>query len=258
MFLESEPPPFEVRNPEGSSPILIACDHAEIRIPKQLGNLGLNNDQLQMHIACDIGAKQVAIQLSRLFDAPLILSNYSRLVIDLNRHLDDPTLIADESDHIPVPGNQNLQDTDRQQRINQIFHPYHNQYSDLVTRMIEKHRTPIILSVHSFTPCMDGFSRPWHFGVLYEKDEALARRLLAAFAKLPNRVTGDNKPYDARIPQGYAQLVHARDRGVEMALIEIRQDLIACTRDQVDIANLVYEVTKSAISEHLNQLQYGC
>ena len=254
MLPESEPPPFEVRNPQGSAPVLIACDHAGNRIPEYLENLGLHNDWLETHIAWDIGARQVAIQLSRLFDAPLILARYSRLVIDLNRHLDDPALIADESDHVPVPGNQNLGDADRQRRIDQFFHPYHNQYSGLVNRMIEKHFDPVIISVHSFTPCMDGFNRPWHFGVLHDEDDALARWLLDAFAKLPDRIIGDNQPYHAGHPQGYAQQVHARDRRAGIAILEIRQDLITHMQDQVDIANLVYGAANSAIHGYLNQL----
>ncbi len=257
MLPESEPPPFEVRNPQGAAPILIACDHAGNRIPEYLENLGLRDDRLETHIALDVGARQVAIQLSGLFDAPLILSRYSRLVVDLNRRLDDPTLIVDESDHVPVPGNRNLGDADRQRRIDQFFHPYHNQYSALVSRMIEKHPDPVIISVHSFTPCMDGFRRPWHFGVLHDEDDALAGWFLDAFAKLPDRIIGDNQPYHYGYPPGYAQQTHAKERGVGIVILEIRQDLITHAQDQVDIANLVYEVTHSAIHRRLNQLQYG-
>ncbi len=217
----------------------------------------MSDHWLDTHIALDIGARQVAIQLSRLFDAPLILARYSRLVIDLNRHLDDPTLIADQSDHVPVPGNRNLGEADRKQRIDRFFYPYHKRYGELVSDMIGRHRDPVIISVHSFTPSMDGFDRPWHFGVLHDPGDALARRLLAAFAKFPDRIIGDNQPYHANDPRGYANQVHANDRGVSMAMLEIRQDLITRAQDQVDIANLVYEALNSAIREYLNQLQYG-
>ncbi len=257
MFPESDPCPFEVRNCQGAAPILIACDHAGNRVPQYLGNLGLSDHWLDTHIALDIGAKQVAIQLSRLFDAPLILARYSRLVIDLNRHLDDPTLIAEQSDQTPVPGNRNVTEAERQQRIDQFFHPYHNRYSELVNHLIGKHPDPVIISVHSFTPCMDGFDRPWHFGVLHDPDDILARSLLGAFKKLPDRIIGDNQPYHVSEPRGYANQVHAKDRGVSMAMLEIRQDLITRAQDRVDIANLLYEVLNSAIREYLNQLQYG-
>lgn len=236
---------------------MIACDHAANRIPEHLGNLGLSDDRLETHIALDIGARQVAIQLSRLFDAPLILARYSRLVIDLNRHLDDPTLIADKSDHVPVPGNRNMGGADRQQRIDRFFHPYHKRYGELVSCMTGRHPDPVIISVHSFTPCMDGFDRPWHFGVLHDPGDALARSLLAAFAKLPDRIIGDNQPYHVNDPRGYANQVHARDRGLSMAMLEIRQDLITRAQDQIDIANLVYEVTNSAVREYRDQLQYS-
>lgn len=253
MLFENRLPPFEVINPAGSAPILLACDHAENRIPECLGNLGLQDEQLQTHIAYDIGARQVSIRLSELFDAPLILAGYSRLVIDLNRHLHDPTLIPGESDHVFISGNQGLDDMDKQQRIDQVFHPYHNQYSELVSALIEKHEKSIIFSVHSFTPSMDGVERPWDFGVLWDQDEVLAKRLIAAFSKLPGRTIGDNQPYHARHPQGYAQTVHARERDIEMVLLEIRQDLIACVADQMSVASLVYGVVQSVLSQHLSQ-----
>ena len=226
-------------------------------MPEYLDNLGLCDDRLDTHIACDIGARQVAIQLSELFNAPLILGIYSRLVIDLNRRLDDPTLILELSDQIPVPGNRNLGDADRKQRINRFFHPYHDQYSELVSHMRKKHSDPVIISVHSFTPCMDNSSRPWHFGVLRDQDDILGRYLLSAFTKLPGWIIGDNQPYHANHPQGYAHQVYARERGVAMAMLEIRQDLITRPQDQAAIAQLVYQATNSAIREYLNRLQYG-
>ena len=250
MLLENEPPAFKVLNSGGRAPLLIACDHAENRIPGSLGNLGLQDDYLQAHIAYDIGAKQVAIRLSELFDAPLILAEYSRLVIDLNRHLSDPTLIARESDHIVIEGNCGLTEGDKNARIEEIFQAYHNQYSEMVGKLIAMHEKPVIFSVHSFTPRMHGIDRPWHFGWLWDKDAELAKVLLEAFARLPGYTIGDNQPYHAKDPEGYAQSVHASQRGVELALLEIRQDLIAETKGQEEIANLIYQVMRPVITEY--------
>ncbi len=252
MLLERESPPFEILNAQGCAPVLIACDHASNLIPAYLGNLGLCDDQLETHIAWDIGAKQVAGELAVLFDAPLIAGGFSRLVIDLNRHLDDPTLIVEQSDHIPVPGNRNLGHADRQRRIQWLYDPYHKYYNDMVGHMIRKHPYLFIISVHSFTPRMNGFDRPWHFGVLHEKEDALAEQLLTAFAKLPDRIIGDNEPYHVNHPRGYAYEAHAKAWGANMAMLEIRQDLISRRQDQIDIARVVYEVTHGAIREYLN------
>lgn len=57
--------------------MMIACDHAGNKIPNKLGSLGLAATLLEDHIAYDIGARQVAMILSKQFDAPLLLANYA-------------------------------------------------------------------------------------------------------------------------------------------------------------------------------------
>ena len=103
-----DPPPFELHNEGGGRPCLLICDHASAAIPKILGDLGLDAGQRRRHIAWDIGIAEVTRRLAILLNAPAVLSGYSRLVIDCNRHLEDPSSIAQESDDVPVPGNRRL------------------------------------------------------------------------------------------------------------------------------------------------------
>jgi predicted N-formylglutamate amidohydrolase len=234
-------PPFEVINPAGYSSLLIACDHADNRIPDHLAGLGLDSEYLERHIAYDIGAMQVAKRLSVIFDAPLLLATCSRLVIDLNRHLDDPSSIIEESDGVLIPGNLNLNDEMRNDRIENYFNPYHRQYQEMVTGQISKHQRPIILSVHSFTPTMNGRARPWEIGVLWDQDEVLAMQLIESLEKVTGFNIGNNKPYHATDPHGYAQVTHAHERGVEFALLEIRQDLISDCDGQEKMSALVHD-----------------
>ena len=234
-------PPFEVINPAGSSSFLIACDHADNRIPDYLAGLGLDSEYRERHIAYDIGAVQVAKILAEVFDAPLLLATCSRLVIDLNRHLHDPSSIIEESDGVIIPGNLNLNDEMRNYRIEKHFDPYHKQYQEMVTEQISKHERPTILSVHSFTPTMNGRARPWEIGVLWDQDEILANQLIESLEKVTGFNIGNNKPYHATDPHGYAQVIHAHERGVEFALLEIRQDLISDCDGQEKISRLVYD-----------------
>ncbi len=249
ILSDDEPPVYEIVNPAGPAPVLIACDHAQNRIPRALANLGLSAHQLDLHIAYDIGGKEVALQLSEMFDAPLIMSGYSRLVVDMNRHLDDDSLIVQESDNIVVPGNQRLVQADREQRIDTFFHPYHAAYGKMAERLRTRHESPILISVHSFTPVFNGFRRPWDYGVLWDDShERLARALLKGFAGMEGLVVGDNEPYSANDPQGYAQMVHAEQRGLEMAMLEIRQDLIDTADGQVRAASNIYDVVSSIMA----------
>src|ERR1700740_1553914 len=103
-----DPPPVEIINSEGGADAFLICDHASAAIPAALGNLGLDRGQLRLHIAWDIGVAEVVRRLCPRLDAPGVLSGFSRLVVDCNRQLDDPSSIAQESDDIAVPGNRGL------------------------------------------------------------------------------------------------------------------------------------------------------
>lgn len=247
-MIDNQTPPFEVINAKGSASLLIACDHAHNLIPDSLSGLGVNPDYLRRHIAYDIGAKQVAMKLAELLDAPLLLAKYSRLVIDLNRHLHDPSLIAECSDGVEIPGNLNLTAEMRADRINRYFHPYHNQYQDMVSNLISKHNRPIILAVHSFTPIMNGVARPWEMGVLWEQDEVLAKQLIVNLSKVTGFNIGDNKPYHATDPQGYAQARYSHEHGVELVLLEIRQDLITDCDGQTKITESVCQALSAILN----------
>ena len=87
------------------SPYVLVCDHASWQVPSSLEGLGVAERHLKRHIGWDIGALGVARRLSNILDAPLIWLNYSRLVIDCNRVLDHPALIAVESATTTNPGN---------------------------------------------------------------------------------------------------------------------------------------------------------
>jgi predicted N-formylglutamate amidohydrolase len=81
--------------------------------------------------------------------------------------------------------------------------------------------------MHSFTPSMAGESRPWHAGVLYQRDARFAQALLAELRAEPGLVVGDNQPYSVSDATDYAIPVHAEARGLAHVELEIRQDLIA-------------------------------
>lgn len=240
MLNANDPNLFEVTGADENTPVIVCCDHSGKHIPASI-DLGLEQHLLDLHIACDIGARQVAKLLAHKLNAPLLLANYSRLVIDLNRHLDDPTLIPATSDGVAIPGNAALSPEQRQQRIDQLFMPYHQRYSEMVDAMCAKFAKPIILSVHSFVPEFQGNSRPWDIGLLWDDHHDLAQAMIANLSKNDNLRIGQNQPYHACDPLGYAMVVHAQARDVEMSIIEIRQDRITDTHGQQWAAELLHE-----------------
>ncbi|MCG6895897.1 MAG: N-formylglutamate amidohydrolase [Thiocapsa sp.] len=222
LLSADEPPPFELVNAAGSARILLACDHASNRIPRALGGLGLDAEQRGRHIAWDPGAAEVARGLAARLDAPLILGSYSRLVIDLNRPLTSPESIPERSDGLPIPGNLGLTQPDRARRIGELFRPYHEEIARLLDARAE--RSPRLLSIHSFTPMLDGKHRPWHVGVAYRRDRRLAALLLPAFARSGDLRVGDNQPYGIDDEHDYTLPTHGESRGIPHAMIELRQD----------------------------------
>jgi predicted N-formylglutamate amidohydrolase len=226
LLQPGDPPVVELCNETGPARCLLICDHASPAIPAALGDLGVDAAQRRGHIAWDIGVADLTRRLAQHIDAPAILSGYSRLVIDCNRDLEDPTSIAQESDEVVVPGNRGLSPHARRLRAEACFWPYHRAISERIRRMREAGRAPAIVSMHSFTPVMQGFERPWHIGVLWNRDNRLAKPLLEAVSRDPTICAGDNKPYDGRLGRGYGMIVHGEREGLPHVLLEVRQDLI--------------------------------
>jgi predicted N-formylglutamate amidohydrolase len=221
-----EAPAFELLNDAGRAPVLIVCDHASRAVPRRLHGLGLDEAVLMRHIGWDIGAAEVARRLCAALDAPAVLSGYSRLVVDCNRFPEHASAIPEVSDGVPVPGNRGLAETDRARRLAACFEPYHRAIARRLAAFAARGISPAILSVHSFTPVMNGAARPWHIGVLWDRDPRIPVPLMARLGADPNRIVGDNQPYSAREPVGYTMRAHADPAGLPHALLEIRQDLI--------------------------------
>ena len=222
----ADPPPFDFIDRRGAARCLVVADHAGNAVPASLQGLGLGQDVFQEHIAVDIGSRAMASLLAERLGAPLVLANYSRLVVDLNRGLDDPTAFIPVSDGVVIPGNQNLSVAEKQRRSSSIHRPYHHAIDGLIDDYLEQGTVPVLISVHSFTLVLDNRRRPWHIGVLWDKDPRIALPLLARLRQDRELIVGDNEPYSGRHPADYTVDHHAEGRGLAHAALELRQDLL--------------------------------
>jgi predicted N-formylglutamate amidohydrolase len=208
---------------------LIICDHASNAIPPGYGTLGLPREALDRHIAYDIGAAEVTRALAAQLGAPAVLSTYSRLIIDPNRGLDDPTLVMRYSDGAIVPGNAYIDAVEIARRSAQFWTPYRQEIAATVDAMSATGEPPALISIHSFTAVWRGLARPWKIGVLWDRDERIPKPLIEALLAEPDLCAddvGDNEPYDGALA-GDTIDATATSRGLANALIEIRQDLTA-------------------------------
>ena len=213
-------------NAQGASPYVLLCEHASNAMPESYGGLGLPAAELQRHIAWDIGAAALARLLAARLNAPLILSGYSRLLIDCNRPLGTPTSIPDRSEDTVIPGNAGLSGVEREQRAATYFEPFRAMVAAELDRRAASSIPTILVGVHSFTPVFQGVARPWHAGVLYAEAAGFARALIGGLAADPALVVGDNEPYRIEPEHDYTVPVHGDGRGIPAALLEVRQDLV--------------------------------
>ena len=225
----NDPPAFSQFRSEGKKSLLFTSDHNGCVIPRKLNNLDIPDHELRRHVAYDIGIDAVAHYLSARFDAPLITSNYSRLVVDCNRRPGTQGSMPAISDKTIVAGNKNIKKEARRLREEEIFYPYHS----AIKKQIEKQRQElggknglILIALHSFTPVIEAKFRPWHIGILWKDDDSLARPIINALKADRNLCIGDNQPYSGNNPAGYTFEEHVPEYDLRSFAVEFRQDLI--------------------------------
>jgi predicted N-formylglutamate amidohydrolase len=234
LLAPDEPAPVTIGHFGRTGPFFLACDHAGRRIPASLGRLGVSEPELLRHIAWDIGIWGVSVRLARALDCFLIGQPYLRLVMDSNRPLTSPTLFPAVSESTPIPGNEGLGEAERAARIGQVFTPYHDRIErEIAARAGEE---LLFVAMHSFTDVYKGVARPWHAGVLFNRDRGISRIMLDLLRAEPGLTVGENEPYSVSDESDYSAPVHAERRGLPYLELEIRQDLIAGEAGQAEWA----------------------
>lgn len=213
---------------------LVVCDHATNVVPPGVanGSLGISEKDMARHIAYDIGAAGVSIRLAELMNAPAVLSNFSRLVIDPNRGEDDPTLVMQLYDGTIIPANKGVDELEIDRRLQLCYRPYHAAIAEIAMRQQET----VVVSVHSFTPQLRGRPlRPWHIGFLHADDTRLSDEVAKLLRADPQWCVGLNVPYTGKL-LGDTIDKHAILHQRQNTLIEIRNDLIAEESGQLEWA----------------------
>ena len=221
--------------------MLLVCDHASCRFPESLGDMGLDPFARRCHLAIDIGAGGVTERLAASLGVTAVMCEYSRLVVDCNRELLDSGAFLPYGDGIVVPGNTTLKRVDKQRRSDAIYWPYHHAIDAEITRLQSLDFSPLFVSIHSFTPVLNGESRPWQMGVLWDKDEQSANLMIDGLRDA-GFLVGDNEPYSGKAPQDFTVDHHAEDGGLPHVALEIRQDLISHSSGQQRIAQILHTI----------------
>jgi predicted N-formylglutamate amidohydrolase len=246
LLAHDEPDPVELLPGAAASPFFITCDHASLRLPRALGTLGLSPAALESHIAWDIGAAGVARRLAAALGATAVLQRYSRLVIDCNRPPGSPDSVVTRSEATDIPGNRGLPPSHLEARRHAVFEPYHRHIALALDRRTAAGLPTILIALHSFTPVYLGIPRPWHVGVLYQRDPRLGIVVRDRLRADPALVVGDNQPYAVDDHSDYGVIHHGERRGNLHVELELRQDLIAEPIEQARWADRLAEIFRNA------------
>jgi predicted N-formylglutamate amidohydrolase len=150
------------------------------------------------------------------------------------------------SDGTTIPGNAALTAAEVQARIEAIHTPYHDAIAAEIDAAIAADAAPALILIHSFTPVMGGFKRPWQVGVLHQGN-ALSLAMLTLLTAEPGLTVGDNAPY-AMDEIDYTAPRHAQARGLQYLELETRQDLIADSVGQAHFAELYARLIPQALA----------
>src|SRR5215467_13879213 len=135
----------EIIDASAPARLIFLCDHASNAVPEELGQLGLPEEEFSRHIAYDIGAAELTRALAGRFAAPAIIARWSRLVVDLNRGPDDPTVVMKLSDGQIIPANRGLGDAAIRERIARYHAPYHTAIASRILKAKAEGVVPVLI-----------------------------------------------------------------------------------------------------------------
>lgn len=178
----------------GDRPALVlSCEHGGNRVPRRWRRLFEGaEDVLASHRGWDPGALVLARRLARVFGAPLVATTVTRLLVDPNRSPGHPRLFSGFTRGLPP--------AERDLVLARHYGPYRTRVEDEVRVGIGRRGSVLHVSVHSFTPVLDGRARRLDVGLLYDPSREPERSLAASWLEgarraLPGLRFRANAPY---------------------------------------------------------------
>jgi predicted N-formylglutamate amidohydrolase len=244
-----DPPPYISYNDHGKSPVLLVADHASPFFPAAMNQLGLADWVVERHVAWDIGSDKLARFLADELDAQAVLAGFSRLIVDPNRKLDDPSAFAEISVGIAIPGNMDLTEEKKDLRVQSFFKPYHDKITSRLNHFSDNGIVPAMIAVHTCSPVFDQVVRPWHIGIMWDMDPRIPKPLMQRLEQMDGICIGDNEPYSGRHPHDFTIDHHAEPAGLPHVGIEVRQDLVSTEDGARKWAGILAEALNGILSD---------
>lgn len=198
--------------------ILVTCEHGGNRIPPEFASwFEGRQEALESHRGYDIGALTMAHELAAAFDAPLVYSTTSRLLVDLNRSRRHPRLHSEWIAAAP--------ESVRKAIVARYYLPYRSEVESRVAQAIASGARVLHLSSHSFTPVWAGAQRRCDVGLLFDPRRAQESRVARAWQQAmrtadPALFVRRNHPYRG-IADGLTTTLRRRFDGEDYLGLEI-------------------------------------
>lgn len=216
-------------------PVVLVCEHASAFMPERFNQLGLTDAASASHVAWDPGASAVAHHLADELNAVLVESTVSRLLYDCNRPPESSTAVPVQSEIYPIPGNENLTEQSRNARAQEFYFPFEQ---TLAQTLADHPSTPILVTIHSFTPIYHGRQRTVEIGILHDSDQRLADAILHSAQPYADQFNVQrNQPYGPKDGVTHTLLRHGVQNRLLNVMLEIRNDLIATSASQQSVAS---------------------
>jgi len=141
--------------------LVISCEHGGNQVPEPWSALFTDHKSvLYTHRAYDPGALELARFIANLLNVPLIANQITRLLVELNRSPNHPRLYSEYT--------RTLSPVEREKMFLQVYKPYRDKVEKAVHDYISEGRQVVHLSVHTFSPEIDGKVRDADIGLLYD------------------------------------------------------------------------------------------
>ena len=245
-------PEYLLHDPRSLSELLITCEHATNRLPFRRGVGRIQRTILNSHWGWDVGAWELSVDLARRLGAGAIGGRWSRLLLDLNRRADDPTLLRQWAGDVELPWNVGLAPADVERRVTNYHTPYHAELDRLILRRLVRGVRPLLFAVHSFTPCLNGRERGFEIGVLYEHHPGPAHRLGRALREAGLSVRY-NRPYSGMAGMMYAVDRHGSHHGLTCIELEVNHEILRGAVAVRRLGKLVAAAVQKLLLEGENQ-----
>jgi len=187
----------------------------------------------------------VATHLSALLDARLVAGTVSRLVYDCNRPPEADDAMPAHSELFDIPGNANLDDTERAHRSQTIYAPFR---AALEASLTQAPQPRALVTVHSFTPVYMGKPRAVELGILHDEDSRLADEMLRLAPRFMEMDVQRNAPYGPENGVTHTLRLHGIKNGILNVMLEIRNDLIATADQQRNVAGRIARLLSDSLT----------